>query len=108
MSWVAMTVPDYQRRSCVVDGHRVHMSRMQTEFLALLLVRHPHHIAEPEALIEALWPNPDTQALTATNVISQLVLRLRKRGVPIETIWGRGYRITEEARQPDEPLRRAA
>lgn len=93
-----MTYPEYLRRECRVDGHRLRMRPTDTEFLALLLVASPHKVVEHATIIEALWPDPDTQALTANKLVSIVITRLRKAGVPIKNVWGRGYLIPAECR----------
>jgi DNA-binding response OmpR family regulator len=95
---VAMTLPQYRRGEVSVDGVPVHLTPNEAELVALLLASPPDRGLTKETLIEAIWPNPDTQAVTAPKVIDVMVMRARKKGVPIETVWGRGFVIPEHVR----------
>lgn len=93
-----MTHPEYLRQQCMVDGERKRLTPMETELVALLLVSPPDRTIEYGTLIEALWPNPDDQPLWAPNILTILKYRLRRKGITIVTVWGRGFTIPEDAR----------
>jgi DNA-binding response OmpR family regulator len=110
MSRVSMTYPEYLRNQCMLDGVRIHLSPHETELLAMLLVTRPDRVAEYEAMVEVIWPNPDEQALTAMKSVTVLKYRLAGKGIEIKTERGRGLHIAEENRggRSGEPLRLAA
>lgn len=55
----------------------------------------------PAELVEKLWPNPNTQPLSAHRMISVAVHRLRRIGLEIDTIGhGRRFAGYELRRQP--------
>lgn len=98
---VTMSMPQALRGECRVDGRLVHLSEQLADLLAALLVAGPRGLTWEE-MIEAVWPDPDEQALEAEGIISVRVMQLRRLGVPIENhpMWGRGYLIPIEARPP--------
>ena len=56
---ISMTLPQYRRRQCVINGRKVRLGPMFNEALSLLLVAGPDRFVCRTELIEALWPNPD-------------------------------------------------
>lgn len=107
MSTVSMTYPEFRRRECLVDGRLVHLSGHEAEMLLALLLTPPDRVLEKETLVEVLWPDPDTQPLTAINILTVLKYKLRSKGVKIDTAYGRGFTILEEHRggRPDRRRR---
>jgi DNA-binding response OmpR family regulator len=109
---VSMTVPQMRRHECTIDGTVVRLPPQVADLLALLLMRSPDDIVDRATIIEAIWPNPDLQPLTATIAIRVYVAALRRIGVPVETIGHskgcRGWRIPVEARGSDAPAQRLA
>jgi DNA-binding response OmpR family regulator len=106
---VSMTLPQYYRRQCLVDGRVVRLTPSQTELIALLLASDPEFTFDIPSLIEALWPDPDLQPLTASEIIPVQISKLRAQGIRIKNEWGRGFRIPKEARaQPIAAERLAA
>jgi DNA-binding response OmpR family regulator len=93
-----MTLPQLRRREASVDGRVMRLRPMETALVSTLLASSPYRPLDYDALIEAMWPNPDTQALTAHNVLHVMVVRLRRRGIEIQTWWGRGFVIPAECR----------
>jgi DNA-binding response OmpR family regulator len=104
---ISMTVPQYRRRECTLDGRAVSLSWLETELLALLLVTDPERALGKSDIIEALYPNPDLEPEWADNLVYRYVNKLRRHGVPIETEWGFGWRISRRIREV-EPMRLAA
>jgi DNA-binding response OmpR family regulator len=98
-----MTLPQYRRRECLLDGAPIHLSPHEAELVALLLVSPPDRPLAYETLVEGLWPDPDTQALTALGVLGSVVVKLRRKGVPIETEWGWGFFISARERGVRQP-----
>lgn len=102
---VSMTSPQCHRCEANVDGIVTHLSWMECVLVAHLLVSPPHKVLDYETIIEALWPDPDTQALTARNVLSVMLRHLRGKGIAIETHWGRGLCIPAAARGAPRAVR---
>jgi DNA-binding response OmpR family regulator len=113
-----MTLPLYAEGLCRISGRTKRLTRLETEILAVLLVAHPDRWTTIDDLIEAVWPDPDTQPLTANRDLGVYIWRLRRYGVGIETRFSHGrtpsrfngYRIPREARSGDQAAasRRAA
>jgi DNA-binding response OmpR family regulator len=97
-----MTLPQYKRCECSINGRRQRLSPQETELLALLLVADPDQWTSTGTLIEALWPDPDLEPEWALKCVHVVAGRLRTTfGVPIVSRVGRacgGYRIPREAR----------
>ena len=108
MPRACMTLPQYRRGEVSVDGVPVHLTPNETELVALMLVSDPNQIVDRDTFIEVIWPNPDTQPDTAPKIIDVMVMRCRKKGVPIDTSWGWGFRILEHNRGACAPLLLAA
>lgn len=108
MLTVSMTARQLARGECTVnDLIRVHLTPCEANLLALLLITPPNSVVEFDTIIEALWPNPDTQPLTTTKIISVLKYKLRKKGIEITPCWGRGvYSISAEQRGGRYAMRR--
>jgi DNA-binding response OmpR family regulator len=101
-----MTVPQWQRRRCRLNGRLVRLSPLATELLAVLLVRDPAGFVSLNDLIEALW-HPDLEPEYPDRVVSHYVIALRRLGIPIENERGFGWRIPRWARE-GAPMREAA
>ena len=98
---VAMTVPQMRRRECSVDGKRWRLAPGVHRLLVILMLADPDLVVSYEDLVEMMWPDPDTQPLTAVMVIHAYMQTLRRVGVTIETERGRGLRIARESRGVD-------
>lgn len=98
---VTMSLPQALRGECRVDGRLVYLTPQLADVLAALLAAGPRGLTWDE-MIEAVWPDPDEQALDAEGVLTVRVHQLRRAGVPVENhpIWGRGYMVPAEARDP--------
>lgn len=103
MRRVVMTAPMMRRSECLVDGRLVRLTPGQTNLLAVLLLKGPVFTLWDE-LIEAVWPDPDLEPDQARRVLDVHMVRLRKRGIEIETWWGEGLRIPVEARGNGAPI----
>ncbi len=55
---ISMTWPQYLRRECRIEDFVVSLSPIETELLAVLLIRYPA-ITPVEQLVEAVYSNPD-------------------------------------------------
>lgn len=95
---ISMTLPQYRRRECAVDGRCVRLKPAEAETLALLLVNGPDRFLSGDELIEALWPNPDFEPNWALAIVWRRIHELRAYGVPIENCYKRGWRIPRHAR----------
>lgn len=93
-----MTVPQYRRRECSIDGRTVHLCPAMCELLSVMLVSGPDRFLGSSVLIEALWPNPDLEPDYAESMIWRYILRLRREGVVIENAYNFGWRIPRWAR----------
>lgn len=51
---------------------------------------HIGSVVANSALVEAVWPD-DNEPECADKAVRTAVFFLRKRGFPIQTVWGRGY-----------------
>jgi DNA-binding winged helix-turn-helix (wHTH) protein len=100
MMKVSMTLPQMRRGECVLgDALIVRLTPCELSLLALLLVTPPGRVVEYDEIIETLWPDPDTQPLTAPKIISVIKYRLQLKGIHIDCYWGRGcYSIPAENR----------
>ncbi len=94
----SMTLPQARRSEATINGHRVHIPPGGHRLLKLLLLSNPQRFISPQNLVEAMWPNPETQPLTALCIVRLYVTRLRQLGVRIDRHYGFGYRIPPENR----------
>lgn len=85
MSW-----PQYKRGEATIDGHVVVMTRRVTDLLLLILLRRNIPTTYDQA-IEWLWPDPDFEPESAYTLISKMLAKLRKLGIPIDTRLGVGF-----------------
>jgi DNA-binding response OmpR family regulator len=80
-----------------IDEEPLDLSRSEFALLTLLL-RNPGRVFSRSYLLETLWNESVT---VSDRSIDNIVLRLRKKlgavGETIETIWGVGYRLHQEA-----------
>lgn len=104
---VSMTLPQYHRRECVINGSNVRLGRMLNKVLMHLLVVGPDRFVSRTEFVEAVWPSPNPRPEYASRMVDMSICRLRRHGVPIETNWGIGWRIPRFAREA-APERRAA
>ncbi len=95
---VSMTLPQAKRSEATINGQRVQITPGGHRLLKLLLLSNPGRFISPQNLVETMWPNPDTQPLTALNILRVYVTWLRKLDVRIEQQYGFGYRIPPENR----------
>jgi hypothetical protein len=91
-----MTYPQALRREVTVDGLTYRLSPMCHRLLLILLLRGPNRVTTNADLIEALWPDPDTQPEATRENIHAYVMRLRRLGVPIETLGRVGLRLATD------------
>lgn len=106
---VSMTLPQYRRHECTINGRTVKFWwPMWSEVLALLLVSPPDRFISKSTLIEAVWPDPDFEPEYAARMIITTIHYLRSNGVEIETHYSFGWRIPEHARGQMIEMRRAA
>jgi len=82
-------------RGVTVDARKVNLTRKEFDLLALL-VEDPGRVLTKERIMKAVWGH-DGAGDTRTLGVHIASLR-RKLGVPelIETVWGVGFRITDE------------
>jgi DNA-binding response OmpR family regulator len=107
---LSMTLPLYAEGLCRISGRTKRLTRLETEILAVLLVAHPDRWTTIDDLIEAVWPDPDTQPLTANRDLGVYIWRLRRFSHGRTPSRFNGYRIPREARSGDQAAasRRAA
>jgi DNA-binding winged helix-turn-helix (wHTH) protein len=102
---LSMTIPEALRGEVMVDGNRVHLTPTEMRLVSLLLVTPPDSVIETYDLIEALWPNPDTQPETAPKIISVMRYKLVHKGIRIRTCWGRGMWSFSPEERGGRPVR---
>lgn len=87
-----MTWPQYLRCCCIADGREVKLEPLEAELLVVLMMRAPHPVGVWE-LVECIYPDPDTQVISASNLVRVKVCDLRRKLGPeaIRTELGRGY-----------------
>lgn len=74
---ISMTWPQYLRGECGLDGYAVKLSDLQTELLALLLLRRRQLVSWDE-IIENLW-HPDTEPINTRRIVFFVLRCLRKK-----------------------------
>lgn len=100
---ISMTMPQYRRRECSINGTSVHLRPMYIEVLSTLLAAGPRFVSRTE-LIEAIWPNPELEPDYAWTLVDHCILSLRRAGVSIETHWGIGWRVPLWEREVEQRL----
>lgn len=95
---VSMTLPQYRRHECTIDGVPKHLTTAQAELLAALLVRGPDRPLPVSEIFGLLWPDPDREPDTAHKVIQVYVSCLREIGALIIGRNGFGYTIPRDGR----------
>lgn len=105
---ISMTLPQYRRAQCTINGCTVQLRPMWAETLATLLVSPPDRFVCKDTLIGELWPNPDLEPEYAANIVDKHIYFLRGLGVEIENASTFGWRIPEHARGQMIEMRRAA
>jgi DNA-binding response OmpR family regulator len=75
---IRMSWRDYLRRECVLHGRVVRLSPIQTEIIALMLLRRGCAVSSA-TIIEWLWPNPDLEPETALNTLHEHLYILRAK-----------------------------
>ncbi|MBQ9952977.1 MAG: winged helix-turn-helix transcriptional regulator [Clostridia bacterium] len=69
--------------------------RLTRKECAILILLQQCKAPIPAAEIyERVWGEP--YLCTDSNVVAVHIARLRKKGYPIKTLWGRGYLLTEK------------
>ena len=61
--------------------------------LACAFIMNRGRVLARSDLIEAVWPDPDVEPSDAKGIVGQLIHRLRKKQIHVETHYGRGYRL---------------
>lgn len=91
---ISMTWPQYLRRECRVT---VRLSHQENEVLSTLLARHPQPVTTGD-LVEALWPDPDTEPRLPENRVSKLIASIRRKvGFDHIELDGQGYRLSQQS-----------
>ena len=105
---ISMTVPQYRRRECTINGEVVRLRwSYRRDVLVALLLSHPDYYVSRAELIASVFSEPDLQPDYAADVIRQGIHFLRRWGVTIESRLGFGWRIPRHAREA-LPVRAAA
>jgi DNA-binding response OmpR family regulator len=87
---LSMTLPQYHRNECSVDGRKVHLT-MQEKALLLTLLLRKGHMTSLVLFIEILWENPDTQPECADDLVRSLVIRVRNKIKPYRIVNRHGF-----------------
>lgn len=104
---IQMTLPQYLRHECTINGRMVPLRKSLADLLALMLVSGPDKFLSTQFLIEAMWPDPDFEPDWAETIVFRRIHELRMKGVQIERRYIFGYRIPRWAREEAE-MREAA
>lgn len=80
----------YLRGEVEVGGLIVYLSRQQVEVLSTIMMR---PLTSKAQIIEAVWPDPDLEPDSADNMVSGIISKLRRKGVPIGNRHGLGFEI---------------
>lgn len=104
---ISMSWPEYQIALCRLDGKLLRLTDLEAELILMLLLTNPCGYAKIGELVERLWPNDD-EPDTSDRMVRVLISRLRRMGVPIETLHGWGYLIAADRRGRPERERLAA
>lgn len=89
---ISMTWPQYLRRECRVTAK---LSPQENEVLSTLLARHPQPVTTGD-LVEALWPDPDSEPRLPENRIGTLIASIRRKiGRDHIKSDGQGYRLRQ-------------
>lgn len=85
---------DQQERRPYWKGEEVELTTKEYELL-LLFAKYPNRAFSREELLRNVWGD---DYFGSDRAVDDLVKRLRKKldGIPLETIWGFGYRLRDE------------
>lgn len=90
---------DEVRGEAEISGARLSLTRKEYDILCLML-QNPGRIFSRESLLDSLWGYDYTgDTRTVDTHIRRLRAKLENagaRGFSVSTVWGRGYRLTEE------------
>lgn len=95
---VSMTWPEYLAGCCRIGGRLTRLTFQEADILSVLLLQHPDRPLPLRSMIERVWPVADREPGDPGNVISTVLCRLRRRGIPIKGRRGFGFRIPREGR----------
>ena len=88
---------DLRSRELVLDGARIHLTPLEFETMRYL-VAHRGQAVTRSSLLESVW---GYDFVGDSNVVDTLIAGLRRklkdRAALVETVWGVGYRLREEA-----------
>ena len=89
-------VIDQQERRPYWKGEEIELTTKEFEML-LLFAQYPNRAFSREELLQNVWGD---DYFGSDRAVDDLVKRLRKKldGIPLETIWGFGYRLRDEER----------
>jgi len=79
-----------------VEGHEVHLTRIEFEILQYF-VEHPNQVVERNKLLGDLWPDAVVTNRTVDTHVANLRKKIRGFSCPIETIYGAGYVLKQQA-----------
>jgi DNA-binding winged helix-turn-helix (wHTH) protein len=107
VTFAGMSWPQYRRRRCVYRGRSVRLTRLECELISALLARRGHVVRRDE-LIEALYPPIDGyEPENASKMLYLLTNRVRRKmPLLIETVPGRGLRISLPVDASNGPAKR--
>ena len=105
---VSMTVPQWKRGECLVDGQAVHLSPLEAELVALFLVAGPGRSLGLDEMYDVQWPGPDGPPLEANRCTRVRLCGLRGKGIPVSNFSRLGWALHPSAFVEPEATRLAA
>jgi hypothetical protein len=92
-----MTAPMMHRQSVEINGCEVHLSPAMHKMALLFLIRGPVCVTWDD-LSEYLWPDADYMPDRWLEILRVHVNRMRRLGIPLRSVFGRGYELPEANR----------
>jgi two-component system response regulator ResD len=93
---IGRLVVDTERRQAAVDGRDISLTPKEFDLLATL-ASFPNVVLGRDQLLDLVWGTSFYGYRTVDVHVARLREKMKGSGVRIETVWGTGYRLEEEA-----------